>query len=79
MHGIKLCIFNFINYKYTPYVSQPIQFLSSEQLLQVLTAANSAVAIHVSDKFNIQYATDAMLSIWGRGKTHRRGVFGQRA
>lgn len=46
--------------------------LSNEQLLQVLSSSNNAVAIHVTDQFNIQYATDPMLAIWGKG----RGVLG---
>ena len=46
--------------------------LSNDQLLQVLATSNNAVAIHVTDQFNIQYATDPMLAIWGKGK----GVLG---
>lgn len=40
--------------------------LSDKTLLSVLTGANNAVAIHVTRNFNIQYASDAMIAIWGK-------------
>ena len=48
--------------------------LSNEQLLQVLSSSNNAVAIHVTDQFNIQYATDPMLAIWGKGRASISGM-----
>jgi len=43
--------------------------LSNEQLLQVLTLPNYATAIHIGEDATIQYANDAMLAVWGKGKS----------
>jgi PAS domain S-box-containing protein len=48
---------------YTDYV------LSDKQLLEVLSFSTDATAIHVSEDAIIQYANEAMLAIWGKGKT----------
>jgi PAS domain S-box-containing protein len=43
-------------------------FLSDEQLLDVLRQSNDATAVHVGEDARIQYANNAMLDIWGKGK-----------
>jgi PAS domain S-box-containing protein len=48
-------------------------FLSDKQLLEVLAFSTDATAIHVTEDAVIQYANDAMLAIWGKG----RDVFGK--
>jgi PAS domain S-box-containing protein len=45
----------------------PYQQISSYRLLQALGQSDKALAIHVTDKFNIQFATQAMLDIWAKG------------
>ena len=47
--------------------------LSNEQLLEVLSFSKDATAIHISEKAVIQYANEAMLAFWGKGK----GVIGK--
>jgi PAS domain S-box-containing protein len=49
-------------------MSSTYQLLSNYRLIQALSTSNTAIAIHVTNKFNIQFATDAMLAIWGKGK-----------
>jgi len=44
-------------------------FLSNEQLLEVLTFSTDATAVHVSEDAVIQYANNAMLNVWGKGKS----------
>jgi PAS domain S-box-containing protein len=44
------------------------QVLSNYRLIEALSTSKNAIAVHVTDKFNIQFATDAMLAIWGKGK-----------
>lgn len=48
-------------------------FLSDKQLLEVLAFSSDATAIHVTQDAVIQYANDAMLAVWGKGKE----VFGK--
>ncbi len=48
-------------------------FLSDKQLLEVLAFSTDATAIHVTKDAVIQYANDAMLAVWGKG----RDVFGK--
>lgn len=48
---------------------QPPQFLSNEQLIDVLVQSNQAVAVHVTDQFVIQYASDTMISVWGKDRS----------
>ena len=48
-------------------------FLSDKQLLEVLAFSTDATAIHITEDAVIQYANDAMLAIWGKG----RDVFGK--
>ena len=43
-------------------------FLSDKQLLEVLAFSTDATAIHVTEDAAIQYANDAMLTVWGKGK-----------
>jgi len=43
--------------------------LSNQELLNVLSLTDEAVAIHVSEKAVIRFANDAMLKIWGKGKS----------
>jgi PAS domain S-box-containing protein len=52
---------------YTDYL------LSDKQLLEVLAFSTDATAIHVTEDAVIQYANDAMLAVWGKGK----GVIGK--
>lgn len=49
-------------------MSQPVPYLNNEQLLKVLEASKGAYAIHVTEDAIIQYATDAMIAIWGKGR-----------
>lgn len=41
--------------------------LSNQQLLNILSLSNYAVAIHVTEDAIIQFANDAMLAIWSKG------------
>ena len=41
-------------------------FLNNDQLIEVLAQSGSAIAIHITDRFVIQYASDRMISIWGK-------------
>ncbi|MGN6395923.1 MAG: ATP-binding protein [Mucilaginibacter sp.] len=50
-------------------MSYPIPFLSNQQLLQVLSTSNTAVAIHITEDAVIQYASDRMIEIWGKDKS----------
>lgn len=43
-------------------------YLSDKQLLEVLAFSTDATAIHVTEDAVIQYANDAMLAVWGKGK-----------
>jgi PAS domain S-box-containing protein len=52
---------------YTDYL------LSDKQLLEVLALSIDATAVHVTEDAVIQYANDAMLAVWGKGK----GVIGK--
>jgi PAS domain S-box-containing protein len=45
------------------------QALSNEQIIEVLAQSKSAIAIHITDQFIIQYATDTMIAIWGKDKS----------
>src|SRR6202012_137639 len=49
------------------------QALSNAQIIEVLAQSKSAIAIHITDNFIIQYATDSMIAIWGKDK----GVIGK--
>lgn len=49
-------------------MSQPVP-LSNDQLLQVLLSTRDATAIHYSEKAIIQYANDAMIAFWGKGRS----------
>jgi len=46
----------------------PSQF-SSDQLLEILTQAKTATAIHSTDDMIIETANDAMIAIWGKDKS----------
>ncbi|WP_172829195.1 PAS domain-containing sensor histidine kinase [Mucilaginibacter mallensis] len=46
---------------------QPLN-LNNEELLNVLSFSGDATAIHVTEDAVIQYANDAMLAFWGKGK-----------
>ncbi|MGZ3872905.1 MAG: PAS domain-containing sensor histidine kinase [Mucilaginibacter sp.] len=50
-------------------MGRPVQLLSNEQLLKVLSTTNTAVAVHVSEQAVIQYASDAMIAIWGKDRS----------
>src|SRR4051812_43739363 len=50
-------------------MDKPYQFLTNEQLLDVLSYSKDATAIHVSEKAVIQYANNAMLGVWGKDKS----------
>jgi len=43
-------------------------FLSDKQLLEVLSFSTDSTAIHVSEDAVIQYANEAMLAVWGKGR-----------
>ena len=43
--------------------------LSNEQLLNVLSLSEDATAVHVSEDAVIQYANDAMIAFWGKGRS----------
>lgn len=47
-------------------MAESLQFLTNEQLITVLAQSSQAVAVHVTDQFVIQYASDAMISVWGK-------------
>lgn len=49
-------------------MNQPVPLLSNEQLLQVLSTSNNAVAIHLTEDAIIQFASDRMIEIWGKDK-----------
>jgi PAS domain S-box-containing protein len=49
-------------------MSSPYQLLSNYRLIEALSTSKNAIAIHVTNQFNIQFATAAMLAIWGKGK-----------
>lgn len=48
-------------------MKDPIPTLNFEQLISVLSFANLATAIHVGEDARIEFANQAMLTIWGRG------------
>src|SRR5476651_731479 len=54
-------------------MNNPGQPLSNQQLIEVLSLCNYAVAVHVTEDAVIQFANDAMLAVWGKGK----GVIGK--
>src|ERR1700712_2925438 len=54
-------------------MSNPGQALNNQQLIEVLSLCNYAVAVHVTEDAVIQLANEAMLAIWGKGK----GVIGK--
>ncbi|MBS1523452.1 MAG: PAS domain S-box protein [Bacteroidetes bacterium] len=53
-------------------MTSPTDNLTTEELIDVLAQSNQAIAIHVTDQFVIQYASDAMIKVWGKD----RGVIG---
>lgn len=50
-------------------MSNPAYNLTIEQLVGALSQSNQAVAIHVTDQFIIQYASDAMIKVWGKDRS----------
>jgi PAS domain S-box-containing protein len=50
-------------------MNNTVQPLSYEELLNVLSFSEDATAIHVSEDAVIQYANEAMLAFWGKGKS----------
>ena len=50
-------------------MSHSIPLLNNEQLLQVLSSSNNAVAVHVAEDAIIQYASDRMIAIWGKDRS----------
>ncbi len=50
-------------------MSHPVPLLNNEQLLQVLSSSNNAVAVHVAEDAIIQYASDRMIAIWGKDRS----------
>jgi PAS domain S-box-containing protein len=50
-------------------MSHPVPLLNNEQLLQVLSSSNNAVAIHIAEDAIIQYASDSMIAIWGKDRS----------
>lgn len=50
-------------------MSQTTPLLSDQKLLEILTLTKTPTAIHVGEEANIQFANDAMISIWGKDRT----------
>ncbi|WP_428330587.1 PAS domain-containing sensor histidine kinase [Mucilaginibacter sp.] len=50
-------------------MNKTVPLLSNEQLLDVLSLSEDATAIHVSERAVIQYANDAMIAFWGKGRS----------
>lgn len=50
-------------------MNPPVPLLNNEQLLQVLSTSNNAVAVHITEDAIIQYASDRMIEIWGKDKS----------
>lgn len=48
-------------------MNDPMMPLTSQQLNHVLSFTRTATAVHVGEDARIQFANEAMLSIWGRG------------
>lgn len=48
-------------------MNTPSALLSNQQLLNVLSLSNYAVAIHVTEHAIIEFANNAMLAIWAKG------------
>ena len=49
-------------------MSEQAPYLSLAQLAEVFCLSKTATAIHVGENATIQFANDAMLSIWGKGR-----------
>lgn len=49
-------------------MSEAAPFLSTEQLIEILSLSKTATAIHVGEEAVIQFANNAMLDIWGKGR-----------
>lgn len=49
-------------------MSEAAPFLSTEQLVEIFSLSKTATAIHVGEEAVIQFANDAMLTIWGKGR-----------
>jgi PAS domain S-box-containing protein len=47
----------------------PVQPLSNQQLLDVLSLYHNGIAVHIGPEFVIQYASDAMIAIWGKNRS----------
>ena len=50
-------------------MSNHSQNLTTEELLGVLSQSSQAVAIHVTDQFIIQHASDSMIAVWGKDRS----------
>lgn len=50
------------------FMNDPVTLLSAEKLNHVLSFTRTATAVHVGEEAQIQFANDAMLAIWGRGR-----------
>jgi len=48
-------------------MTEPVTPLNSEQLTEVLSFSSTATAVHVGEDARIEFANQAMLTIWGRG------------
>lgn len=60
-------IFTFFRYPSMSNALQPLS-LNNEELLNILSFSGDATAIHTTEDAVIQYANDAMLAFWGKGK-----------
>lgn len=49
-------------------MTDPLKLLSPEQLNHVLSQTQLATAVHIGEDATIQFANEAMLAIWGRGR-----------
>lgn len=50
-------------------MSPDTPFLTSEQLLEIFNVTPTATAMHIGETAIIQVANDAMLNIWGKGRS----------
>lgn len=49
-------------------MNDPLNLLNPKQLNYVLSATRTATAVHVGERARIEFANEAMLTIWGRGR-----------
>lgn len=50
-------------------MSNSLNFIDNDQLITVLNLSKTPTAVHVGENAIIQFANDAMLSVWGKNKS----------